>query len=118
MAAFWATPSRLFWSTPGSIAVVCAALDLLTDATGSEARAARVWAFSGILGAAFGPAAGGFLTQLLGWESIFVVQAPVMLVALVVLRGARAARVREPAGRPNIAEIGRASCRERVSDTV
>jgi MFS family permease len=84
-------------------AVVCAALDLLTDATGSDARAARVWAFSGILGAAFGPAAGGFLTQLLGWESIFVVQAPVMLLALVVLRGARATRVREPAGRPNIA---------------
>jgi MFS family permease len=84
-------------------AVVCAALDLLTDATGSDASAARVWAFSGILGAAFGPAAGGFLTQLLGWESIFLVQAPVMLAALVVLRGAHAARVREPAGRPNIA---------------
>jgi len=26
LAAFWASPSRLFWSTPGSLAVVCAAL--------------------------------------------------------------------------------------------
>ena len=57
-------------------AVVCAALDLLSGATGGDAPAARVWALSGILGAAFGPAAGGILTQLLGWESVFLVQAP------------------------------------------
>jgi predicted MFS family arabinose efflux permease len=83
-------------------AVVCAALDLLSEATGGDAPAARVWAVSGILGAAFGPAVGGFLTQLLGWEAIFVVQAPVMLAALAVLRGAVAARVAEPAGRPHL----------------
>jgi MFS family permease len=84
-------------------AVVCAALGLLSEAAGGDAPAARVWALSGILGAALGPAAGGFLTQLLGWESIFVVQAPVMLVALAALRGARAVWVAEPAGRPHIA---------------
>ena len=84
-------------------AVVCAALDLLTDAAGGDAPAARVWALSGILGAALGPAAGGFLTQLLGWESIFVVQAPVMLAALAVLRGAHPARVKEHVGRPHVA---------------
>lgn len=84
-------------------AVVCAALDLLSEATGGDAPAARVWAVSGILGAAVGPAAGGILTQLLGWESIFAVQAPVFLVALFALRGARASRVKEPAGRPHLA---------------
>jgi MFS family permease len=84
-------------------AVVCASLDLLSQATGGDAPAARVWALSGILGLAFGPAAGGILTQLLGWESIFLVQAPVMAVALVVLRGARAAPVEEPPGRPHLA---------------
>jgi MFS family permease len=84
-------------------AVVCAALDLLSEAAGGDAPAARVWALSGILGAALGPAAGGFLTQLLGWESIFVLQAPVMLAALAAVRGVRAARVEEPAGRPHIA---------------
>jgi MFS family permease len=83
--------------------VVCAALDLLSEATGGDAPAARVWALSGIVGAAFGPAAGGFLTQLLGWESIFVVQAPVMLAALAVLLTVRAAPLEEPAGRPHIA---------------
>ena len=73
------------------------------SATGGDASAARVWASSGILGAAFGPAAGGILTQLLGWESIFIVQAPGVLVALLALRGARAVRIPKPAGRPHIA---------------
>jgi predicted MFS family arabinose efflux permease len=94
--------ARAVQGTAGA-AVVCAALDLLSEATGGEAPAARVWALSGILGAALGPAAGGFLTQLLGWESIFVVQAPMMLLALVVLRGLRARPVREPSGRPHVA---------------
>ena len=83
-------------------AVVCAALDLLTQATGDDARAARVWALAGVAGLALGPAAGGVLTQLFGWESIFLVQAPVILVALLALRGARAARVPEPSGRPHV----------------
>jgi MFS family permease len=83
--------------------VVCASLDLLSQATGGDAPAARVWALSGILGAAVGPAAGGILTQLLGWQSIFLLQAPVMAVALLALRGARARPVEEPAGRPHVA---------------
>ena len=84
-------------------AVVCAALDLLSNVMESEARAARVWALAGVLGASLGPAAGGILTQALGWESIFVVQAPVILVALLVLRGMRVEPVPEPAGRPHVA---------------
>jgi MFS family permease len=83
--------------------VVCASLDLLSQAAGGDAPAARVWALSGILGAAVGPAAGGILTQLLGWQSIFLLQAPVMAVALLALRGARARPVEEPAGRPHVA---------------
>ena len=58
-------------------AVVCGALALLADAAGGDAPAARIWAFAGVIGAALGPAAGGVLTQLFGWESIFLVQAPV-----------------------------------------
>jgi len=83
-------------------AVVCASLDLLAQATGGDAPAARVWALSGILGAAVGPAAGGILTQLFGWESIFLIQTPVMLAALVVLRSVTGAPVAEPAGRPHL----------------
>ena len=84
-------------------AVVCSALDLLTGATGDDAAAARIWAVAGVLGAALGPAVGGILTQLLGWESIFVVQVPLLLLALLALRGAVVRRIPEPAERPHIA---------------
>jgi MFS family permease len=84
-------------------AVVCAALDLLSNVMEADAPAARVWALAGVLGASVGPAAGGILTQALGWESIFVVQAPVILVAISVLVGIRARPVPAPAGRPHVA---------------
>jgi MFS family permease len=57
----------------GGALVVVAALDLLSNTLGTDARAARVWVAAGVLGAALGPAAGGILTQALGWESIFLV---------------------------------------------
>ena len=84
-------------------AVVCAALDLLSQATGADRSAARVWALAGVTGLALGPAAGGILTQLLGWESIFALQAPFIAVSLLALVGVRGARVPEPAGRPHLA---------------
>jgi MFS family permease len=84
-------------------AVVCAALDLLGQAAGGVARAARIWALAGIVGAALGPAVGGILTQLLGWEWIFILQAPVALLALTALVGLRAGSVPEPVGRPHLA---------------
>src|SRR4029450_3617280 len=40
-------------------AVVCAALDLLSNVMGADAPAARVWALAGVLGASIGPAGGG-----------------------------------------------------------
>ena len=82
--------------------VVCAALGLLAVATGADRAAARIWAVAGIVGAACGPAAGGILTQLFGWESIFVVQAPAVLVTLAALAGLRAAPALEPLGRPHV----------------
>jgi MFS family permease len=84
-------------------AIVCAALALLSATTGSEGAAARVWILAGIAGAALGPAVGGVLTQLLGWESIFFVQAPVVLFGLLALRGLRVAPVSERIERPEIA---------------
>jgi len=69
----------------GGAAAVCGALELLPAELGSERRAARVWAAAGAIGAALGPAAGGLLTELVSWESIFLVQVPLTAAAIVVL---------------------------------
>ena len=88
----------------GGAAAVCAALELLPAQLGSERRAAAVWAAAGALGAAAGPAIGGFLTQAISWEAIFYVQVPLALAAAVLLpRATGAARSAAPAGRPHIA---------------
>jgi MFS family permease len=71
----------------GAALVVTAALGLLSDTTRSDVRAIRVWVAAGVLGAALGPAAGGVLTEVFGWESIFLVQVPLVLVSFVALRG-------------------------------
>jgi MFS family permease len=90
----------------GGAAVACAALGLLGSATGSRARAVAVWSAAGALGAAVGPALGGFLTEALSWESIFFVQVPVALACLVAIRGA-AAPLAEPATstRPDVRHL-------------
>ena len=88
----------------GGALVVMAALDLLAATTGSDARAAHVWVLAGVLGASLGPAAGGILTEALGWESIFIAQVPLALATLIALRGSRCAGSRL---RPD----GRAGCR-------
>jgi MFS family permease len=67
----------------GGAAAVTAVLELLPATVGSERRAAAVWATAGATGAALGPAAGGLLTQLASWQSIFLIQVPIALAAAV-----------------------------------
>jgi len=86
----------------GAALIVTAALNLLSQVEGSE-RALRVWVAAGVVGAALGPAAGGVLTQLLGWESIFLVQVPLALALLPVVRALDVRPVLMRAGRPSIA---------------
>jgi MFS family permease len=86
----------------GAALVITAALDLLSEMEGDAARAAGIWVVAGVLGAAVGPAAGGVLTQTLGWESIFVAQVPIILLTLAALRGFAVRPVSPPAGRPRI----------------
>jgi MFS family permease len=83
----------------GGAAAVCAALELLPAACGSERQAAVSWAAAGAAGAALGPGIGGLLTELVSWQSIFFVQLPVaIVVAVVVARADLAAPVeRAPA---------------------
>jgi MFS family permease len=86
----------------GAALVVTAALDLLAQVHGGDEPALRVWIAASILGAALGPAVGGILTQLLGWESIFLVQVPLALALLFAVRGVTGRPARAPAGRPSL----------------
>jgi MFS family permease len=95
----------------GGAAAVTGSLELLPHAVGSERRAAGVWASAGAIGAALGPAAGGLLTELVSWQSVFLVQVPasiaVAVPVLVVARressdASRRSELRE-AGRPHLA---------------
>jgi MFS family permease len=67
----------------GGALAVTAALELLPATVGSERRATAVWATAGATGAALGPALGGILTQLVSWQSIFLLQVPIALAAAV-----------------------------------
>jgi predicted MFS family arabinose efflux permease len=67
----------------GGALAVTAALELLPVTVGSERRATVVWATAGATGAALGPALGGILTQLVSWQSIFLIQVPIALAAAV-----------------------------------
>jgi predicted MFS family arabinose efflux permease len=86
----------------GAALLVTSALALLSQAKGSTEAALRTWVAAGVLGAALGPAAGGILTQLLGWESIFLAQVPLALVLLLAVRGLEVRPVLGRAGRPSI----------------
>jgi predicted MFS family arabinose efflux permease len=94
----------------GGALAVTAALELLPATVGSERRATALWASAGATGAALGPAAGGILTQLVSWQSIFLVQVPIALVAavpiLTVARHEMSTRVIERevrrAGKPHL----------------
>jgi MFS family permease len=67
----------------GGALAVTAALELLPATVGSERRATVVWASAGATGAALGPAVGGILTELVSWQSIFLIQVPIALAAAV-----------------------------------
>jgi MFS family permease len=94
----------------GGALAVTAALELLPATVGSERRATVVWATAGATGAALGPAVGGILTQLVSWQSIFLIQVPIALAAavpiLAVARDEMSTRVIErelrPTGRPHL----------------
>ncbi|HEX7244484.1 MAG TPA: MFS transporter [Solirubrobacterales bacterium] len=94
----------------GGAAAVTAALELLPATVGSERRATEIWVAAGATGAALGPALGGLLTELVSWQSIFLVQVPIALAAavpiLAVARHEAATGVLSgelrPTGRPHL----------------
>ncbi|MFI6182981.1 MFS transporter [Nonomuraea sp. NPDC051191] len=73
----------------GAAVTVPAQLALLTRTFTEPAahrRAFAVWGAMGAAGAAIGTATGGLLTDGLGWRSIFLINLPVGVVALALIR--------------------------------
>ncbi|WP_040631375.1 MFS transporter [Smaragdicoccus niigatensis] len=65
----------------GGAFVLVGCLELLVAATG-EKRGLALWTTAGVIGTAVGPVAGGLLTEAISWQSIFVVQVPVAVLAV------------------------------------
>ena len=85
---------RAVQAAGGAIAVT-AALELLISARGGERRGIAMWVGAGAVGAAVGPGLGGLLTELVSWQSIFLIQVPVAIIAAVPLRDAIIEETRE-----------------------
>jgi DHA2 family methylenomycin A resistance protein-like MFS transporter len=51
-----------------------------------RARALGIWGGMGSLGVALGPVIGGVLVTVAGWRSIFLVNVPICLLTIVLLR--------------------------------
>ncbi len=81
----------------GGALVIVGSLELLVQATGVERAGVRRWAGAGVAGAALGPVVGGLLTWAFSWRAIFVVQIPVVLLALPAAIALRGRVVRRPA---------------------
>jgi EmrB/QacA subfamily drug resistance transporter len=74
-----------------SSAVVLGMIARLYPAPGEQAKAFGVFAFTGSAGASIGVVAGGVLTELISWQWIFLVNAPIGVLAVLL-----ALRVLEP----------------------
>lgn len=90
----------------GGAAVIAGAIELLALARGSHAAGARMWGTAGTAGLALGPAVGGVLTEVFSWQSIFVLQIPLVVLLLVA---------RRPAGSPEPGPEGAGDLRPEIA---
>ncbi|MCB0830637.1 MAG: MFS transporter [Solirubrobacterales bacterium] len=70
----------------GGAVTLVGALELMVSTFGDDRRAIATWVGAGAIGAAVGPGLGGLLTELVSWQSIFLAQVPVAIIAGVPLR--------------------------------
>ncbi len=74
-------PLRVVQGLGGAL-VLCASLPMFATAARQGDSPLYGWSAAAAIGAAVGPAAGGVLTQLFSWRSIFFAQAPVAALAV------------------------------------
>jgi DHA2 family multidrug resistance protein len=70
----------------GGGAIAPTSLAILSETYAKEERGSAIgwWGIGNVMGPALGPTLGGTLTQYLGWESIFYVNVPVGIVAVMM----------------------------------
>ncbi len=92
-------PLRVLQGFGGAL-VLCASLPLFAGAAREGDSPLFGWSAAAAIGAAIGPAAGGVLTDLFSWRSIFFFQAPVAAIAAVAVLAVHAepGEVAEPDG--------------------
>lgn len=73
--------SRIAQAIGGAL-VIAACLELLVAATHDERRGTARWIAAGVAGSAIGPTIGGLMTEWISWQSIFIVQVPLVLLAV------------------------------------
>jgi predicted MFS family arabinose efflux permease len=73
----------------GGALILCSSLALFAGSARPGDSALVGWSAAAAIGAAVGPAAGGILTQLFSWRSIFFAQAPVAAFAAIAVLAAR-----------------------------
>jgi MFS family permease len=78
----------------GATFLLAGSLPVLTALLASRVRARAWWGTAAGVGAVAGPALGGVLTQLFDWRAIFLVQAPVAVLALAAVAAPAARAVR------------------------
>lgn len=78
-------PFRCIQGIGGGV-LVCASLPMFASTAREGDSPFNGWSAAAAIGMAVGPAAGGILTQIFDWRSIFFAQAPVAALALVLVR--------------------------------
>jgi hypothetical protein len=93
--------ARVLQALGGAVTVACA-IEGIARIRGSHVLAAPVWGAAGTFGVAIGPAAGGILTDLLSWQSIFFVQVPLLFAIPIAMRGSAGPPEPGPEGEPDL----------------
>ncbi|MGH8877755.1 MAG: MFS transporter [Stackebrandtia sp.] len=90
-SAFAQNPDQLIWARAGmgigAAAIMPATLSILTNvfAPSDRARAIGIWSGAVGIGVAIGPIIGGTLLEHFWWGSVFLINAPVVVIALLAI---------------------------------
>ncbi|MFQ6399184.1 MFS transporter [Nocardia sp. KC 131] len=89
--------------TPGSLALISASID-----PRDQGAAIGIWSGLGGVAGAVGPVAGGWLVELAGWRSVFLINVP-LAVAVAVIAARRVPESRDPHAPQRLDVLGTAA---------